>query len=89
LNLYHDDDSWETASNRVEGQVKKGRNSVVILSARSVWNHRDRCIFDGISPSLNGVLSVVKEKMHLWCLARARGVSHLFALAPSVDYDLA
>ena len=76
------DEWWETTSNRVEGQVQKGLNSIIILGAWSIWNHRNRCVFDGISPNLNVVLSAVEEEMHLWSWAGARGVSHLLALAP-------
>jgi len=76
------DEWWETTSNRVEGQVQQGLNSIIILGAWSIWNHRNRCVFDGISPNLNGVLSAVEEEMHLWSWAGARGVSHLLALAP-------
>lgn len=76
------DEWWETTSNRVEGQAQKGLNSIIILGAWSIWDHRNRCVFDGISPNLNGVLSAVDEEMHLWSWAGARGVSHLLALAP-------
>ena len=76
------DEWWETTSNRVDGQVQKGLNSIIILGAWSIWNHRNRCVFDGISPNLNVVLSAVEEEMHLWSWAGARGVSHLLALAP-------
>jgi hypothetical protein len=37
--------------------------------------------FYGILPSLNEVLVFIREELHLWCLAGAQGVSHLFALA--------
>jgi len=49
----------------------------------SIWNHRNRCVFDGIQPSLNRILAAVKDELHLWSLAGARGVSHLLALEPA------
>ena len=76
------DDWWDAASNRVESQAKKGLNSIIILGAWSIWIHRNRCVFDGIPPNLNGVLSVLIEEMRLWSVVAARGVSHLLALPP-------
>ena len=64
----------------VESMARQGLNSLIILGAWSIWNHRNRCVFDGIQPSLNGVLAIVKDELHLWSLAGARGVSHLLAL---------
>ena len=39
------EDWWNTACSRVEGPVKKGLNSVIILVAWSLWIHRNRCVF--------------------------------------------
>ena len=67
-------------------QQKKGKSwyySLIILGAWSIWNHRNRCVFDGIQPSLNRVLAVVKDELHLWSLAGAQGVSHLLVLEPA------
>ena len=76
------DDWWDAASNRVESQAKKGLNSIIILGVLSIWIHRNRCVFDGITPNLNEVLSVLIEEMRLWSVVGARGVSHLLALPP-------
>ena len=70
-------------SRRVADQAKKGLNSVVILVARSLWNHRNRCVFDGLQPSLSGLLSTIRDELHLWDLARARGITQLLALQPN------
>jgi hypothetical protein len=69
----------------VDGDIKKGLNSIIILVAWSIWNHRNCCVFDGITPSLNGVLSLIGEEIFLWSLAGARGISHLLALVPSAN----
>jgi hypothetical protein len=34
---------------------EKGLNSIIILGAWSVWNHRNRCVFDGAPPDLIAV----------------------------------
>ncbi|OQU81994.1 hypothetical protein SORBI_3006G150001 [Sorghum bicolor] len=40
--------------------------SLIIVGAWSVWNYHNGCVFDGIQPSLNRVLAVVKDELHLW-----------------------
>jgi len=30
------------------GQMQKGLNSLVILGAWTIWNHHNRCVFDGV-----------------------------------------
>jgi hypothetical protein len=56
---------------------KKGQKSIIILGAWSIWKCRNRCIFYGICPSLNAVLSILQEEMQLWSFAGAKRVSHL------------
>jgi hypothetical protein len=67
---------------RVDGLVRKGLNSLIILGAWSIWNHRNRCVFDGISPSVPKVLSALEDDLLQWSFAGARGVSYLLALVP-------
>lgn len=37
----------------------------------------NHCVFDGILPNLYGVLVLIREELHLWCLAVTCGVSYL------------
>lgn len=67
-------------SSRVDGQVKQGLNSIIILVAWLLWNHRNRCLFDGLQPNLNGILSFIREELHMWDIAGARGIAYLLAL---------
>jgi len=76
------DDWWATASRRVTGQVLNGLNSIIILGAWNLWNHRNRCVFDGASPSISNIISSTCVDMHQWSMAGAKGVSYLLALAP-------
>jgi len=48
------DQWWENSSNATVGFTRKGFNSLVILGAWTLWNHRNRCVFDGDTPSLGG-----------------------------------
>jgi hypothetical protein len=34
----------------------KGVNSLIALGAWIIWNHRNRIVFDGISPSVSAAL---------------------------------
>ena len=58
-------------------------NSIIILGAWSLWNHRNRCVFDGINPSLSSIVSVINEELLQWSFAGARGISFLLAQAPA------
>jgi hypothetical protein len=60
------DDWWENVTSRVDGPIKKGLNSVIILVAWSLWNHLNRCVFDGALPNLDGVLSSIREELDFW-----------------------
>jgi len=73
------DDWLANISKRVSGQGQKGLNSIIILGAWSLWNHRNHCVFDGINPSLSSIISVINEKLLQWSFAGARGVSFLLA----------
>ena len=74
---------WASTSNKIDGQARKGFNTIVILGAWSLWNHCNRCVFDGINPNLEDVLVSLRDVLHLWSLAGARGVSHLLASVPT------
>jgi hypothetical protein len=65
------DDWWDKVRSRVDGPVKKGLNSIIILVAWSLWNHCNRYVFDGLQPNLNGLLSSIREELHLWDIAGA------------------
>jgi len=77
-------DWWMAASTRVDGLVKKGFDSILILGAWTIWKHRNRCVFDGITPDVSCVVSVIKEDLRQWSFAGARGVSHVLALGNQV-----
>jgi hypothetical protein len=77
------DDWWDKVNSRVDGPVKEGFNSTIILVAWSHWNHRNCCVFDGLQPNLNGVLSSIREELQLWDFAGARGITHILAQLPA------
>jgi hypothetical protein len=42
--------------------VKKGLNSLIILDACMLWQHRSDCVFNGVSPHLSAALVMVAEE---------------------------
>ena len=70
---------WKGAAEAVQGMVKKGLNSLIMLGAWKIWNLRNRCVFDGETPSLSRILKQADEERNLWELAGAKGLSYLAA----------
>jgi hypothetical protein len=73
------DEWWEKASMTTFGLTKRGLNSLIILGAWTIWNHRNKCVFEGASPNMVESLILLGEDRCLWMLAGARGLSHLMA----------
>ena len=62
--------------------VRQGVNSLIILGAWILGNHRNRCVFDGVAPSVVGALVVAGEERQLWTTAGARELSLLSTHLP-------
>jgi hypothetical protein len=60
--------------------LHKGLNSLIILGVWAIWNHRIRCVFNGVQPSSSMVFNWVKEEFHLWGRAGASGLSSILML---------
>jgi hypothetical protein len=71
---------WHLSSQRVQGEVRRGFNSLVILGAWIIWKHRNQCVFHGSAPNVAATLLVAREEALLWTLAGARGLSFIQAL---------
>ena len=63
----------------VDGDRRKGLNTLITLGAWIIWRHRNDCVFNGATPRLDTVLLLAKEEAELWCLAGAKGLSLLTA----------
>ena len=63
----------------VDGDRRKGLNTLITLGAWTIWRHRNDCVFNGATPRLDTALLLAKEEAELWCLAGAKGLSLLTA----------
>ena len=70
---------WEMIDNGSGDMIMKGVNSLIALGAWIIWNHRNRIVFDGISPSVSAALCQAREEQQLWEMAGAKGLSFLAA----------
>jgi hypothetical protein len=77
------DEWWEGANRAITVPVQKAFNSIIVLGAWTIWNHRKQCVFDEIQPSISEVFSWVKDEIQRWSLAGARKLSSILALQPT------
>lgn len=77
------DDWWEQAANQCTPSLRKGLNSFIVLGAWTLWNHRNRCVFDGVAPSINEAIRYFKEEAKLWMMAGAEGLSLVLPSPPA------
>jgi hypothetical protein len=73
---------WEDASGSVNGPIKKGLNSLIAMGAWIIWNHRNKCTFDGWTTNVSLALRLAREKGLMWEMARAKGLFYLTASTP-------
>jgi hypothetical protein len=52
-------------------------NSPVILGAWFIWKYRNRCVFDGLRPSVVVALQLARDEALVWSMAGAKGLSSL------------
>jgi len=70
-------DWWAKCIHRVKKEYKRGVNSLIILTFWLIWKHRNSCVFDGATPSVNEVLRQFRDEYKLWCLAGAKKLQAL------------
>ncbi|WVZ85170.1 LOW QUALITY PROTEIN: hypothetical protein U9M48_032120 [Paspalum notatum var. saurae] len=68
----------------LEKSLQKGFNSLVILVSWELWKNRNACVFDGVRPQAQTVLTHVAAEGHLWCLAGASGLHDLLLRSAAV-----
>jgi hypothetical protein len=71
---------WKGVAEAVQGMVKKGLDSLIILGDWKIWNLLNRCVIDGETSSLSRILKQANEERNLcWELAGAKCLSYLAA----------
>ncbi|PUZ59364.1 hypothetical protein GQ55_4G035200 [Panicum hallii var. hallii] len=70
-------DWWARSSKKLGQQIRQGFNSIIILGAWLLWNHCNRCVFDGGSPNIVSLLIAALEELNLWGIAGAKGIKLL------------
>jgi uncharacterized membrane protein len=73
---------WRRASEQVQDIAEKGLNSVRILGFWTIWNHRNSCVFDKITP--NAAIRRAEEERVLWEMAGAKNLSLLIVPIPGL-----
>jgi hypothetical protein len=56
---------------------KERIGSLIALGAWMIWNHRNKVVFDGRTPSISFLLQAADDKQEMWRLAGAKGLSFL------------
>jgi hypothetical protein len=56
---------WCKLLKRVEKEYKRGVNSLIILEAWLLWNHRSACVFEGVTPSVSSIMRALKDEHSL------------------------
>jgi hypothetical protein len=76
---------WHQANEAIQGSFRDDLNFLITLGAWILWNHRNRCIFDGLSPIIANFLIQTGDERRLWETAGAKGLSSLVASLSIVD----
>lgn len=50
---------------------RKGLNSLIILTSREIWKHRNSCVFENAQPCIPDLLQRVVDECRLWWWAGA------------------
>jgi len=56
---------------------KSGLNCLNILVAWELWKHRNDCVFEAESPTVEVVLQKISNESSLWCMAGASALQEL------------
>lgn len=59
----------------VPKQQRAGFNLLVILVAWWLWKHRNDCVFESSSPSVQRIIQDMTDEAKMWCMAGAKGLS--------------
>jgi hypothetical protein len=75
---------WRRTSRQLQGIAMKGFNSLITLGFWNLWNHRNGCVFDRITPNLEAATRSAEEERELWETAGAKHLDLLTAPIPGI-----
>uniref|UniRef100_A0A453NMY3 Reverse transcriptase zinc-binding domain-containing protein n=2 Tax=Aegilops tauschii subsp. strangulata TaxID=200361 RepID=A0A453NMY3_AEGTS len=64
-------DWWCKTNNSSPASLRKGVNSLIVLTAWSIWKHRNAAVFDNARPSNDDLARTIKDEARLWARAGA------------------
>jgi hypothetical protein len=67
-------DWWVQAKQQTPKLMRKGLASAALLTPWMLWKHRNDCIFQGSQPSVQTLVSMIKDEANLWARAGAKGL---------------
>jgi hypothetical protein len=65
---------WHAAKLTMPKPLRKGLASIALLMPWVVWKQRNECVFEGAQPSVDHVVSRIKDEAALWARAGALGL---------------
>ncbi|XP_024319398.1 proline-rich receptor-like protein kinase PERK8 isoform X2 [Brachypodium distachyon] len=71
---------WQGAVRSSPPSARKGTMSVVLLTAWSIWKHRNAAVFDNSLPNIASLLDLIKAEARQWSSVRAVGLGTLLPL---------
>lgn len=63
---------WRRVERRLIKEHRKGFNTLVMLVAWETWKHSNKCVFDGVAPRTQVMLTEIKQEAQLWAKAGAK-----------------
>jgi hypothetical protein len=67
-------DWWIDARRDLPKPMRKGLATVTLLTPWMIWKHRNECVFDRATPSVQNLLHKIKDEARLWATAGAKGL---------------
>ena len=70
-------DWWLRAAAASPGGLRRGLNSINTLTAWEIWKHRNAAIFDGVRPSTDELVQLIKDEARRWAKAGDKGLDRI------------
>lgn len=68
---------WHATHSAIPHGLRKGFDSLAILTAWWLWKHRNDAIFNNQQPLARRLISAIQEEAKLWARAGAKGLMHI------------